>query len=265
MQTIDLAPHRLADMRAADEAVGALRRAASAAGAAEAPLRDALTAFARTTGQAADFHAIAAVSAPAFVALIPDWIKELRTIAAVHPDSGACTVATGLQLWLWTMKHFKDAEQAPVIMPEMAAAFGPLFAARCRILEVTAPGATGAANDVSTDLCHAYGAHAAATAGAACAELVFGYRRHLAWDAEGCSTCFRADELDELEGFMPGIGSSARAYGEVIEADGSHAAKAGPCAKTDGVETFARLRARLDGCLTGARRAKERAAAALAG
>ena len=46
----------------------------------------------------------------------------------------------------------------------------------------------------------------------------------------------------------------------MIEADGSHPAKAGPCARTDGLEPFLRMRAKLDGCLTGARLAKDRAA-----
>ena len=39
--------------------------------------------------------------------------------------------------------------------------------------------------------------------------------------------------------------------------------KAGPCVRFDGYEEFARLRARLDGCLTGNRLAKDRAASAL--
>ena len=115
----------------------------------------------------------------------------------------------------------------------------------------------------ATDLCHAHAARAAAAVGGVCAELVYGYRRHLAWDAEGCSTCYGAEALDELEGLIPGIASSARGCTDVVEADGSHPAKAGPCARFDGVEPFTRLRARLDGCLTGARLAKDRAAAEL--
>jgi hypothetical protein len=51
---------------------------------------------------------------------------------------------------------------------------------------------------------------------------------------------------------------------DVVEADGSHPEKAGPCARFDGVDTFMRLRNRLDGCLTCARIAKDRAAAAIA-
>jgi hypothetical protein len=106
-------------------------------------------------------------------------------------------------------------------------------------------------------------ARSAGLVAATCAELVFGYRRHLAWDTEGCASCYGADDLDELEGLMPGIASSARACTDVVESDGSHPVKAGPCARFDGVETFSRLRTRLDGCLTGARLARERAATAL--
>ena len=39
--------------------------------------------------------------------------------------------------------------------------------------------------------------------------------------------------------------------------------KAGPCVKFDGLEDFVRLRAKLDGCLTGCRLAKDRAAESL--
>jgi hypothetical protein len=106
-------------------------------------------------------------------------------------------------------------------------------------------------------------ARSASDVAALCAELVHGHRTHPAWDAEGCSTCFGANELDELEGLMPGIASSARAHSDVIEANGSHAAKAGPCVRFNDIEGFTRLRAKLDGCLTGARLAKNRAALAL--
>ena len=62
---------------------------------------------------------------------------------------------------------------------------------------------------------------------------------------------------------MPGFGASVRIYMDVIEADGSHAQKAGPCVTFTGLETYRTLRAKLDGCLTGSRLAKDRAAEAL--
>ena len=69
--------------------------------------------------------------------------------------------------------------------------------------------------------------------------------------------------LEALESTIPGIASVARGYTDVVEADGSHPYKAGPCAHFDGLEAFSHLRVRLDGCLTGSRLAKDRAGEAL--
>ena len=264
----DLALQRLAEDCAAKEAMAALAAAADRARGTDGPLAQVLTACA--LADAPEFETPvererrgAALSTPAFLALIPGWIRELREIAVGRPGTGACTIATGMQLWLWTMRHMKATGHIDIAASELADAFGPLHAARCRILELADTTVDAPTRDLLTDLCHLHAAHAAAAAGTVCAEIVFGYRRHLSWDAEGCATCYDAAELDELESVMPGIASGARAYGDVVERDGAHAAKAGPCAKFDGIETFTHLRARLDGCLTGARRAKDRAAAAL--
>jgi hypothetical protein len=213
-----------------------------------------------------------AVASPGFLSLLPAWIRELRESASHRPGTGACTLATALELWSWTMYYFRSgegarAESASRAVDELAEALCPLVAARCLALEVAAEAAAAPSADfpLRTDLCHVNAAHAAAQAGAACAELVFGYRRHLGWDAEGCAACYAGDELDDLEAVMPGIASGARTCADVVEADGSHPAKAGPCARFDGVEGFTKIRRRLDGCLTGARLARDRAAAALAG
>ena len=71
------------------------------------------------------------------------------------------------------------------------------------------------------------------------------------------------NDLDALESLIPGIASLARGYTDVIEEDGSHTPKAGPCVRFDGLDQFARLRMRMDGCLTGSQLAKDRAAEAL--
>ena len=47
------------------------------------------------------------------------------------------------------------------------------------------------------------------------------------------------------------------------EHSGAHESKAGPCVRFHGLEQFATLRLRMDGCLTGSRLAKDRAADAL--
>lgn len=211
-----------------------------------------------------------AVASPAFLALVPGWIRELREIAATRPDTGACTLATAFQLWSWTMKHFQSgaaarSEWAPSAVAELSDEICVLLAARAFVLEVAGktPPCAQPEHGLRADLCHVHAAHASATAGSACAELVYGYRKHLVWDAEGVAACYNADELDELEGLMPGLACSAYATGDVVETNGAHAAKAGPCARFDGLETFTQLRARLDRCLTGARLARERAASAL--
>jgi hypothetical protein len=66
-----------------------------------------------------------------------------------------------------------------------------------------------------------------------------------------------------MEALIPGIASLARGYTDVIEHSGAHESKAGPCVRFHGLEQFAALRLRMDGCLTGSRLAKDRAADAL--
>jgi hypothetical protein len=273
-----LALQRLTDTYAAGEAIVALRSAADAAAATGGPLAAALASAAalwdgRGFGKVDDEAAaralrqlLEAVTSPAFLAVIPDWVLELRQIAGLRPGTGACTIATGLQLWAWTMRHMQQGTpRHETAITELANASCWLLAARCQVLqmEVLAPPAAAGSASFSADLSHALAARAAAIVATTCAEIVYGYRRHPSWDAEGCSSCYAADDLDELEGLMPGIASSARAHADVVEADGSHAAKAGPCVRVTGLEEFARLRAKLDGCMTGARLAKDRAAAAL--
>jgi hypothetical protein len=272
-----LALERLVDACAAGEAVLALRAAAEHANGSGGPLAAVLAAAAALwDGRGfADLDDDAArrarrqvrevVTSPALLATVPGWVLELRQIAGLRAGTGACTIASALQLWLWTVQHtMQAAPSREAALAELAETFCWLLAARCQVLqiEVLAPPAPGAAS-FSSDLSHALAARVAGTAATSCAEIVFGYRRHLSWDAEGCASCYGAADLDELEGLMPGIASSARAHADVVESNGSHAPKAGPCARTTGVEEFARLRAKLDGCLTGARLARARAAAAL--
>jgi hypothetical protein len=189
-----------------------------------------------------------------------------------------------MQMWHWTFGHLQtatDADGARLyhktrqgVTFALADALCWLLAARQFILDVMELEAKGADNpnlaealpglvSFYTDLCHVQAARAAGEAGRICAELVFGYNRHPAWDAASCQACYEASELDALEGIIPGIAGSARAVSDVAEAGTTHPDKAGPCCKLDGLEPFVRLRVRLDCCLTGARLAKDRAAEAL--
>ncbi|MGB7554307.1 MAG: acyl-CoA dehydrogenase family protein, partial [Candidatus Korobacteraceae bacterium] len=210
-----------------------------------------------------------------FLAQFEQWILEMRRIAEHRPGTGACSLATAMQLWLWTYNHLQVATDADggalyqsarqgVTFP-LADALCWLLAARQQTLDLIELEAYGPAHPVLaeglegtlsffTDLCHVQAARSAGEVGRICAELVFGYNRHPAWDEEGYKGCYRSDELDSLEGLIPGISACAT---DVVGADGSHPIKAGPCASCNGLEGFQRLRSKLDGCLTGAQLAKD--------
>jgi alkylation response protein AidB-like acyl-CoA dehydrogenase len=219
-----------------------------------------------------------------FLAQFRQWILEMRRIASERPGTGACTLASAMQMWLWTLQHVQQAKDADgaklyhkarqgVTFP-LADALCWLLAARQFIMDVIELETKGAANpaladglpgtvDFFMDLCHVQCARAGGEAGRICAEIVHGYNRHPAWDEASCHACYQAEELESLEGIIPGIDSSARAFSDVSEAGEAHPFKAGPCVRFAGLEQFVRLRAKLDGCLTGSRLAKDRAAEAL--
>ena len=186
-----------------------------------------------------------------------------------------------MQLWLWTYKHLQvatDADGSALYQSARQGVTFPLADALCWLLSarqfildvieletkgledpVLDEGLSGTL-DFFTDLTHIQAARSAGEVGRICAELVFGYNRHPAWDEEGYKGCYRSDELDSLEGLIPGIVSCAT---DVVGEDGSHPVKAGPCASCKGLEGFQRIRTKLDGCLTGAQLAKDRAAQAI--
>jgi alkylation response protein AidB-like acyl-CoA dehydrogenase len=219
-----------------------------------------------------------------FRAQFQQWIAEMRRIASDRPGTGACTLATAMQLWLWSLNHVQNATDADgaklyhktrqgVTFP-LADALCWLLAARQFILDVIELETKGAENPALadglagtvaffTDLCHVQAARAAGESGRVCAEIVYGYNRHPAWDETSCHACYCAAELETLEGLIPGIDGSARAHSDVFEGDEPHPLKAGPCVRFAGLEDFVRLRAKLDGCLTGCRLAKDRAAESL--
>jgi alkylation response protein AidB-like acyl-CoA dehydrogenase len=219
-----------------------------------------------------------------FLARFQSWIQELRSLACDHPGTGACTLASAMQLWLWTLNHLQTARDADgaklyqsarqgVTFP-LADALCWLLSARCQILDLLELRTQGPSNpslaegleslvSFFSDLAHVQSARAAGEVSRICADLVYGYRRHPAWTGDSCRACYGAEDLDALEGIIPGIAGSARAYGDVTEPGQEHPAKAGPCACFDGTEPFVRLRMKLDGCLTGARLAKDRAAESL--
>ena len=202
-----------------------------------------------------------------------------------RPGTGACTLATAMQMWLWTLqspavRHRPVRREAlPELAPGRDVSRSPTRWRGCsprasRSSTSSNSSTAGAARPAVAgqlaevvpflmDLCHVQAARTAGEVGRICTELLFGYRRHPAWDGPDRASCYVADELDALEDVIPGIAATARFYSDVVEIDGSHQAKAGPCANTDGLEPFMRMRAKMDGCLTGSRLAKDRAAEAL--
>ncbi len=217
-----------------------------------------------------------------FLAQYTQWIAEMRAIASRRPGTGACTLATAMKLWLWTYHHLQtatDASGAKLYHGQRQGVTFPLADALCWtlsarhfILDVLELEAKGPENPVVAeglegtlqfyrDLCHVQAARSAGEVGRICAELVYGYRRHPAWDEEGYAGCFQTEELDALEGILPGIASCAP---DAVDALGNHPKKAGPCASIAGLQEFVLLRSKLDSCLTGSQLAKDRAAEAVA-
>ena len=224
---------------------------------------------------------------PLFIAMFERWIKELRIISGERPATGACNLATAMKLWLWTLRYLQGAKDSNgqklyqtnrqgVTFP-LADALCWLLASRQQILDVVNMEATGAelspglAEELAgtvpflSDLCRVQAARAGGETARICADLVFGYNSHPEWNDESCAACYGAGDLDALEGIIPGIASAARGTADVIEEGRDHPAKAGPCPDTSMMQGFHRLRQRLDGCLTGAGLAKDRAANSLAG
>ena len=116
-----------------------------------------------------------------FLAQFRNWIAEMRQIASTHPGTGACTLATAMQMWLWSLHHLQKATDAEgdrlyqssrqgVTFP-LADALCWLLASRCQILDVleleaqggdaVAPGTLA----FFTDLCHVQSARAAGEVG----------------------------------------------------------------------------------------------------
>jgi len=213
-----------------------------------------------------------------FLAQFRAWIAEMRLIASSRPGTGACTLASAMQMWQWTLNHLQKATdpggnklyhgQRQGVTFALADALCWLVASRAQIIDVLELEARGPADPVASeglegtvqflsDLCHTQAAKAAGEVSRISAELVFGYNCHPSWDEQEHRSCFLASELEEYEETMPGISAFAL---DVLAADGSHPQKAGPCAGCAGNDDFLRLQSRLAACLTGSRLAKDRAA-----
>ncbi len=221
---------------------------------------------------------------PLFLAFFERWISEMRSVASEKPGVGACNLSTAMTMWMWTFHYLRNNRDANgqrlfqtnrqgVTFP-LADALCWLLAARQQILDVVRLEKVGAENPALAeetagtakflcDLARVESARAAGEVGRICADLVFSFNNHPEWNDETCAVCFDSEDLDALEGMIPGIASAARGAADVIEKGEEHPAKQGPCPDTSKLDGFHRLRRRLDGCLTGTGFAKDRAAKAL--
>jgi hypothetical protein len=218
------------------------------------------------------------MTAEIFLAKFRVWIHEMRAIAGTHAGMGACTLASAMEMWLWTLKTLQRATdpegnklyhgQRQGVTFALADALCWMVASRCQILDVLELEARGVEDAAAgeglegtvpflSDLCHVQAARAAGETARICAELVFGYNEHPSWSDESHRGCFLASELAGYEGTMPGISAIAI---DVLAEDGSHPQKAGPCASCAGNGEFLRMQNKLTGCLSGTRLAKDRAA-----
>ena len=213
-----------------------------------------------------------------FLALFRSWATGMRRIASSHPGTGACTLASAMDLWLWTLNYLRKATdpegnklyhgQRQGVTFALADALCWLLASRYQIVDVLELEARGRGDAVASeglaetveflsDLCHAQAAEAAGEVSRICGELVFGYNAHPAWNDQQHKGCFLASELKVFEETMPGITAMAV---DVLASDLTHPEKAGPCAGCGGASEFLRLQNKRTMCLTGSRLAKDRAA-----
>ena len=190
-----------------------------------------------------------------FLAQFRQWIREMRAIANDRPGTGACALATAMQMWLWTLQHLQQSTDADgaklyhssrqgVTFP-LADALCWLLASRCQILDVLElederprqpdrgrrpagpaavlhrplPCAGGARRRRS-------GTHLRRAGLRLQSPSRLGHRRlrHLL-SGRRSGSHGEPDPRDRQPG--------ARLH-DVIETDGSHPAKAGPCARFDG-------------------------------
>ncbi len=224
-------------------------------------------------------HLTATMTSEVFLAQFRTWITDLRRQASHEPASGACTLASAMDLWIWTLEyllHSIDAEGQKLYQPNrqgvtfpMADALCWLLASRQQMLDVQYLREQGPLNPALaegldgtlqflTELCHLQAAQAAGEVSRVCSTLAYGYLRHPGWD--GCNACASEDELVAIEGVVPGASGFTSEY---VRADGSHDAKAGPCVHPEGLGDFIRLRTKLDGCMAGSMLARDAAAESL--
>ena len=101
-------------------------------------------------------HLTITMTSEVFLAEMRAWIEEMRQIASTHPGTGACTLASAMRMWLWTLKHLQKAtdpegnklyhgQRQGVTFP-LADALCWMLASRQQILDVLELEQSGAAD-----------------------------------------------------------------------------------------------------------------------
>ncbi len=172
-----------------------------------------------------------------FLAQFRQWSKDLQKIAEQRPESGASALASGMELWLWTLDFLlksKDADGKALYHPQrhgvvfpMADALCWLLAPREQILDmieleekgpenpVVASGLQGFVNFFS-DLGYVQSARAAGEAGRICAELVYGYQNQLGKDADEAFASLRHNLDRNLGGARLAKDRASQVAGKVM-------------------------------------------------
>src|ERR1019366_2294486 len=79
---------------------------------------------------------------PLFLAQFKAWVAEMRGIASERPGTGACTLATAMGMWLWTLdrlQHSKDADGGRLYQSARQGVTFPLADALCWLLAGRCP------------------------------------------------------------------------------------------------------------------------------
>ena len=167
---------------------------------------------------------------PVFLAQFRGWVREMRGIASEHPGTGACALATAMSMWLWTLDHLqhsKDADGGKLYQSARQGVTFPLADALCWLAGCALPDSGCAATTGATarkTLSVAEGLARACSISSAifamCSPLAPAARSPASarsWFSattaiphgmqEGTRGCWHEDELEALEGIMPGINS----------------------------------------------------------
>lgn len=219
-----------------------------------------------------------------FLAQFRQWIADMHAIGGKRPGIGACALGSAMQLWLYTLNYCRKAKDADGrslyqstrhgVSFVLADALSWLLATRAQILDIVELASKGMDNPMLSegldgfvnffsDLSRVHTVRAAGEVSRICSELVYGYDRHEVWECDESGSCFAHRVNDALNEAMPGYSMTAEEVAAELTDTGDAPLKMGPCVCKTTHQDFNKLKTKLDGCLTGGRLAKDRAARAI--